>query len=651
MAKRTSIVGPLLGSSATIKRDTGPLSVTTAVQSAPKGRLPKSQLFEEIKAGGDDPAQVILCDDRESALFLARFATGAVWGADVRHMIKVAQTAKGRYPAAELIAAFSAENSHHVGEITGKGVKTLAVIPDSGAWRDVANEYGVDEARRRFENALELSRLLDRVNARSRQGRVFQPMDANTILNTEYGDPVWAIDELIPAGVTLLASRPKKGKSWLALQMALAVAQGVSFMGLNTKRGPVFYAALEDNPRRLQKRMQALGVDELTEATRGRLLFTTSFPVLSEDAGIPQLARIIVEHRPSLVIFDVWRRCQPEIKENGLNAQQKDYKAIFPLTCLAAETNTAILVLTHQNKQASKAGEMLDGVADSLGLSGAVDGIITLNRDGQSEAAYLQKEGREYERNENINIAWQQGGGWRLVSEREMQDRAAAQESERKRQIRKALENSIDEKTGEYIPLGRSEIAEITGMRPVDVSVNLKRMKDTKAVIPVAGNKYILNPVLYNKKIESDMSDMGDMSDMPDMGDIFAEYHGNEEVICGCDMCMDSVKTRSDDVRISKYQAYHENAQSENSPLNALPMPMNTQSDGVYTGQNEKETTKLQARVDVSQMRFPAGLAGISRDVFMNGMSAAYEQFQAQAAEIAALNADIAQLDASEHSE
>ena len=64
---------------------------------------------------------------------------------------------------------------------------------------------------------------------------------------------------LILEGLTILAGRPKIGKSWLALAVCLAVAQGHRVLGnLATTQGDVLYAALEDNPRRLQKRIDKL---------------------------------------------------------------------------------------------------------------------------------------------------------------------------------------------------------------------------------------------------------------------------------------------------------------------------------------------------------------------------------------------------------
>jgi len=60
---------------------------------------------------------------------------------------------------------------------------------------------------------------------------------------------------LIPEGVTILAGKPKIGKSWLELDIGLAVAGDRYVLG-QTKpvQGDTLYLALEDNQRRLKKR-------------------------------------------------------------------------------------------------------------------------------------------------------------------------------------------------------------------------------------------------------------------------------------------------------------------------------------------------------------------------------------------------------------
>ena len=41
----------------------------------------------------------------------------------------------------------------------------------------------------------------------------------------------WVVPGVLPEGLTILAGKPKLGKSWLALDMALAVAGGGSVLG------------------------------------------------------------------------------------------------------------------------------------------------------------------------------------------------------------------------------------------------------------------------------------------------------------------------------------------------------------------------------------------------------------------------------------
>jgi len=63
----------------------------------------------------------------------------------------------------------------------------------------------------------------------------------------------WVVRGLLPEGVTLLAGKPKLGKSWLALGLGVAVASGGVALGTKpVDRGDVLYLALEDNPQRLQ---------------------------------------------------------------------------------------------------------------------------------------------------------------------------------------------------------------------------------------------------------------------------------------------------------------------------------------------------------------------------------------------------------------
>jgi RecA-family ATPase len=64
---------------------------------------------------------------------------------------------------------------------------------------------------------------------------------------------------IVYEGVTVFAGKPKQGKTWLMLAMALDAACGSIALGSRpVKQSGVLYLALEDNQRRLQGRIKKL---------------------------------------------------------------------------------------------------------------------------------------------------------------------------------------------------------------------------------------------------------------------------------------------------------------------------------------------------------------------------------------------------------
>jgi hypothetical protein len=77
------------------------------------------------------------------------------------------------------------------------------------------------------------------------------------------------VEGIIPIeGVTLLCSKPKFGKSWLAYDLCIGCTMNRIILGeILPAQGDVLYLALEDSMRRLQRRMSKL----LPAGTHGRL--------------------------------------------------------------------------------------------------------------------------------------------------------------------------------------------------------------------------------------------------------------------------------------------------------------------------------------------------------------------------------------------
>jgi len=181
--------------------------------------------------------------------------------------------------------------------------------------------------------------------------------------------PPWLVEDRLPAGgLSLLAGKPKAGKSTLARCLALKVARGEPWLGFATLRGPVFYLALEEKREEVREHFRALG------ATSADPIY-----VLSTAAPADALARLRVEilrRRPVLIIVD------PLFKFIRVPAKSGDDYATMtallePLLRLARETGAHVLAVHHLGKGARDDG---DAILGSTAIFAAVDTALLLKR-------------------------------------------------------------------------------------------------------------------------------------------------------------------------------------------------------------------------------------------------------------------------------
>ena len=171
---------------------------------------------------------------------------------------------------------------------------------------------------------------------------------AAELLDADFPDPPWVVPGLLPVGLTLLAGRPKVGKSWLALQLMQAVATGGTFLGQRVQKGACLYLALEDSPRRLQARMRAqqwtardVKADFVTVGEAGDLL-----PLNGKAGGAAILAEMIASQHYSLVVIDTLSRAVA----GDQNAADVMSAALAPLQEAAHTYACALALLDHFNK-------------------------------------------------------------------------------------------------------------------------------------------------------------------------------------------------------------------------------------------------------------------------------------------------------------
>jgi hypothetical protein len=206
----------------------------------------------------------------------------------------------------------------------------------------------------------------------------------------------YVLPSFIPEGVTILASKPKMGKSWLALDLCLAVAAGRFTMGaLKPASGDVLYLALEDSHRRLQRRLDKL-LPVFSESWPERLTLVTEWRKTNEG-GICDIADWCKSvAKPRLVVIDTLEKVRPPQTAKG-QSYSADYEALTGLQRLAHQYGIAIVVVHHQRKM--EADDPFDTISGTLGLTGAADTILVIKK--QAGAATLYARGRDIEESES----------------------------------------------------------------------------------------------------------------------------------------------------------------------------------------------------------------------------------------------------------
>jgi hypothetical protein len=227
-----------------------------------------------------------------------------------------------------------------------------------------------------------------------------QPLTAKELMEMTFEPTRWVVPDVLPEGLSLLVGKPKKGKSWMALGMCEAVATGgVAFGTRRVEQGDALYLALEDNHKRLQKRLKkvlngAPAPDKMHIHTEWQRL---------DEGGAERLDKWLTDHPDArLVVIDTLAKIRPSVR--GSNIYAEDYAALEKLLPLAAKHGVAIIVVHHLRKMG--AADPMDEISSSTGLTAGVDGFLILRRTPGSKGPTLFVDGRDIEEPTEYALHW-----------------------------------------------------------------------------------------------------------------------------------------------------------------------------------------------------------------------------------------------------
>lgn len=314
----------------------------------------------------------------------------------------------------------------------------------------------------------------------------YQPVIGTELLAGNYMAPATVIEEMVHVGLTLLAGPPKAGKSFLAMQMAIAVSRGAALFGTQriVRPGKVSYLSLEENRSQNYSKCEMLTPDN---KVLDNIPFQYSCNKLL-NGGKEFIEYIIELERPTLMVIDSYRALAEDSGKGDIVA--KEYAQVDLLSKLAKEQGTAIVMICHTSKFI-QGKSITDAIAGTYGNTAAADCLMLLRPDG--DAFLLEGEGREIrEYRFAVERRFDEGLGWEVKAKGEDVRFSAARES-----IFMLL---LEEK--ERGPMLPKQIISSLGMKGDTVYSLLRRMVAAGQIHKTADGKYVpLGDALYTNVI------------------------------------------------------------------------------------------------------------------------------------------------------
>lgn len=287
---------------------------------------------------------------------------------------------------------------------TSKDLRALA--REAARWEPSEDTLHEDLGRRLLEG---YERFKERWDARrsAKPNMSLVTIGAPELLAKQFRPLVEPVPGLVVEGLGMLIGGPKKGKSWLAYQFAVAVATGGEVLGRRALKGDVLYLALEDGERRAQSRIQTvlrhMGRAWPADAAELR----TGFNAERGDALVQQVEEWLGAHPAArLVIVDTLQKIRPASsgRRNQYELDVEDLGRVLAIS--QRHPGLSILLVHHDRKQV--APDFLDAASGTHGITGSVDTALVLKRERHEEQGTLEVTGRDV-REDVLYLAYDEG--------------------------------------------------------------------------------------------------------------------------------------------------------------------------------------------------------------------------------------------------
>ncbi len=304
-----------------------------------------------------------------------------------------------------------------------------------------------------------------------------KPISCTELLDLTFEELCWIVRATIPAGTMLFFGKPKKGKSFLALMVAMSVAAGQKVFGKEAKQRRVLYMGLEDSVRRLQRRVKgcANALQIPHEDFSSRLHVTTTSNRL--DTGLmDELKGWMEKHSDTgLIVVDMLKKVTAANQGKNLYEEQAQVGDTLTRFC-HQYPELAIMVVHHSRK--AETDDPFDMVSGTTGLSGSYDSLAAITDTEGGRMLHIT--GRDIE-NRDIPLKMNDAGMYTLEGVDPEEERQASM-SDTRRKVYKAVATTT--------PMSRKDVVAGCGLPGNIVDQQLRKLKKDGLIKHTEYGKY-----------------------------------------------------------------------------------------------------------------------------------------------------------------
>jgi len=306
----------------------------------------------------------------------------------------------------------------------------------------------------------------------------------------------WIVENFLSAGLTIIAGRPKVGKSFFCMNLALSIMEY-----FNVMKSEVVYFALEDHHTRIQSRINKI-IEKKTEATAPEnfhfLKNNQDFLKLNEG-GIKELQRLLLDYpNIKLIIIDTLGRSRADQGRRDNNIYLADYDLLAQLQTFALSEKICVLLVHHTKK--SEEENVFDEISGTTGITGAADTNMVLKKVKDEYKLFVT--GRDIPETEYQLMFDDTTCSWNVTGE-EMDSRSLT--AEREEVLTLLSERNEPIKTG--------EIAQALEKETSNVSKLLKKLFDDRLIISPKYGYYQLPPEIKKETLHPNETKKSTQSD------------------------------------------------------------------------------------------------------------------------------------------